>query len=102
MKNVMYFNALFDIYAYFLTDKEQEVFKLYYEEDYSLQEIAENKNISRSAVGKMIKTVEEKLDNFENILKIYKKEENVKKLLIECKDEELVKKIAEVLEIDID
>lgn len=101
MKNIMYFNTLFDIYKDLLTEKEKDVFILYYEEDYSLQEIAENKNISRSAVGKMIKTVEEKLENFENILKVYKKNENVKKVLIDCKDVKFVKKIAEILEIEV-
>ena len=97
----MYYNTLFDIYKDFLTDKEQDVFRLYYEEDYSLQEIAENKNISRSAVGKMINTVEEKLDNFESVLKIYQRNMNVKKLLNECKDKEFCKKIIEILEIDV-
>lgn len=99
MKNVMYFNALYDIYSDLLTDKEKEVFLLYYEEDYSLQEIAENKNISRSAVGKMIKIVEDKLINWENILQIYSKEQNVKKELKKCKDEKFAKKIAEILKI---
>ncbi len=101
MKNVVYFNSLFDIYKDLLTDKEQEVFKLYYADDYSLQEIAEYKNVSRSAVFKMIKVVEEKLENMEQILKIYMTKNEVKKILDLYKDEESTKKIAKILEIEL-
>ncbi len=101
MKNVVYFNSLFDIYKDLLTDKEQEVFKLYYADDYSLQEIAEYKNVSRSAVFKMIKVVEEKLENMEQILKIYLTRNEIKQVLNSCKDEESAKKIAKILEMEL-
>ena len=45
-----YHISLFDTYKELLTDKQQEYFILYYYEDYTLKEIAENKNISRNAV----------------------------------------------------
>lgn len=101
MKNVVYYNALFDLYKDFLTTKEQEIFKDYYAEDYSLQEIAENKKISRNAVFKMIKRVEEKLEHFETILKLNSKLLAVKKVLNEYNGEELKKKIAQSLEIEL-
>ena len=50
MNKVLYFNTLFTIYAELLTKKEQNIFSLYYEENLSLSEIAENLKISRSAV----------------------------------------------------
>ena len=67
----IYYNNLYDIYESMLTIKEKEVFKEYYQEDLSLSEIADYKNISKSAVGKMVKTILEKLDNFEDKLHIY-------------------------------
>ena len=77
MNKVLYYNQLFSYYKELLTVKEQEIFSLYYEENLSMGEIAEIKNISRSAVGYKIKKVEEKLDNYEKILK---KNEIVKKI----------------------
>ena len=69
MNKVLYYNELFSYYKELLTKKEQEVFSLYYEENLSMGEIAQIKNISRSAIGFKIKKVEEKLDNYEKILK---------------------------------
>ncbi len=40
-------NSLLDAYEPLLTDKQQEVLDLYYKEDFSLSEIAENLKISR-------------------------------------------------------
>ena len=69
MNKVLYYNQLFSYYKELLTVKEQEIFSLYYEENLSMGEIAEIKNISRSAVGFKIKKVEEKLDKYEKIIK---------------------------------
>lgn len=61
-------NNLFDFYHDLLTVKQQEVLKLYYQEDYSLSEIAEFLNVSRAAISdqlirstKILKKYEEKL-----------------------------------------
>ncbi len=101
MKNVVYYNNLFDLYKDFLTIKEQNIFKDYYEEDLSLQEIALNKNISRNAVFKMIKRVLEKLENYESILQLNSKLLAIKKVLNECQEENIKKKIAQILEIEL-
>lgn len=82
MENFVYYNSLYDVYSELLTVKEKESFSDYYQEDLSLAEIAENKNISRSAVQKTIKTVIEKLENYESKLHIY---ENNCKLREACK-----------------
>lgn len=68
MENRERFNILFDIYKELLTDVEQETFISYYIEDLSLSEIAENRGISKSSVGKTLSGVEEKLLNYEKIL----------------------------------
>jgi hypothetical protein len=82
MKDFVYYNELFEIYGALLTDKERETFKDYYCEDLSLSEIADNKSISRAAVQKMVSNVIDKLNYYENILKINKNN----KMLKECLD----------------
>ena len=73
MKDFLYYNELFDLYGELLTDNERDNFLEYYQEDLSLSEIAENKNVSRSAVSKTINTVIDKLNNYENKLHMYQK-----------------------------
>jgi len=97
MKEFVYYNSLFDIYGKLLTEKEQESFKDYYQEDLSLGEIAEIKNISRAAVQKTIKTVLEKLDYYEDILNVYAKNLKLKEIIDNLDNEAIKKKIEEVL-----
>lgn len=65
--------ALFDTYKELLTQKQQEYFVLYYYDDLTLSEIAENKNVSRNAVFDQIKKVINILEDYEEKLKVYKK-----------------------------
>ena len=81
MEEFVYYNDLFDIYGELLTDKEQEAFRDYYQEDLSLSEIADNKNISRSAVQKMVKTVLEKLNYYEEKLHVLQSNKKLRELL---------------------
>ena len=97
MKEFVYYNSLFDIYGKLLTEKEQESFRDYYQEDLSLGEIAEIKNISRAAVQKTIKTVLEKLDYYEAILNVYAKNEKLKEIIDNLDNDDVKKKIEEVL-----
>ena len=55
----------YDMYEALLTDKEKEIFNLYYEEDLTLEEISDNLHITKSAVSKTLKVTEKKLLNFE-------------------------------------
>ncbi len=99
MKEFVYYNDLFDIYSNLLTDKEISTFKDYYQEDLSLSEIADDREISRSAVQKTIKTVLEKLDNYEDKLRIYEKNSILKDLL-DYDDIDLIKeKIIKALNV---
>ncbi len=51
MKNQTYrMTMLYDFYGELLTDRQKEFFDLYYNEDLSLAEIAENAGISRQGV----------------------------------------------------
>ncbi|MGN1133310.1 MAG: YlxM family DNA-binding protein [Oscillospiraceae bacterium] len=62
--------VLLDIYGKLLTDKQLDVLDLYYNEDLSLAEIAEQYNISRQGVHDSIKRGEELLAEYENSLGI--------------------------------
>ena len=97
MDKVLYYNNLFSIYQKLLTLKEQNIFSLYYEENLSLSEIAENLGISRSAVGNTVKTVEKKLQNYENLLQVLTKNEILKECLKEIKEKELQERITKIL-----
>ena len=55
MKNQTYrMTMLFDFYGEVLTERQKEFFDLYYNEDLSLAEIAENYGISRQGVRDVI------------------------------------------------
>lgn len=96
MDNILKYTKLFDYYGNLLTEKEQNYFKDYYFENLSLSEIAQNYNISRNAVHKQIKSCEIKLEQYEEKLRIIKRDEKIKKDLEKIKDER-VSKILEML-----
>ncbi len=79
-----HYNNLLDVYGVLLTEHQKEICRCYYEEDLSLQEIAQNYQISRNAVFDNIKRVENLLEDYEKKLGLIKKEnkENKKKILI--------------------
>lgn len=61
-------NTLFDFYGPLLTTKQQDYLELYYQQDYSLGEIAHERNVSRQAVYDNIKRSEKLLKNYEATL----------------------------------
>lgn len=61
-------NRLFDFYGPLLTQKQQDYLEMYYQLDYSLGEIAEEKNVSRQAVYDNIKRSEKNLKHYESNL----------------------------------
>ena len=87
MDKFIYYNNLFSLYQKLLTPKERLIYSLYYEENLSMGEIADIKGISRSAVGKTIKIVTTKLDNYEENLGIYKQREEIIKIKDSTKDD---------------
>ena len=80
MDNRLYLIDLYDLYGELLTDKQQSYFEDYYFDNLTLQEIADNSNISRNAVHKQIKEAEDKLNHLENILNIYEKNKRIKEI----------------------
>ena len=73
MDKMLYLNSLFDIYKDLLTVKQQTYFKDYYFNNLSLAEIADKYQVSRNAIFKQLKIIEDKLSFYEKKLKIYDK-----------------------------
>ena len=74
-------SILLDIYGKVLTDKQQDVLDLYYNQNLSLAEIAEEIGITRQAVRDCIMKGERKLFDLEEKLEIMKKLDNQEKQL---------------------
>lgn len=68
---------LLDTYGSMLTEKQYDTLSLYYDEDLSLSEIAENMGITRQGVHKCIRTAEEYLAQLEETLGFAQKYRNV-------------------------
>lgn len=67
------YNALFDFYDQLLTEKQQTFMKYYYQDNFSLSEIADLVQISRQAVNEHIKRAEVCLEDYESKLKLLEK-----------------------------
>ena len=88
-----YLIILYDFYSELLTEKQKEYFEDYYFSNLSLGEIAENTGLSRNAIHKNIKTVEEKLKFYEEKLELYKKRKLLEELIKEIDDDKTVEKL---------
>lgn len=80
MDKVVYLINLYDYYGELLTEKQREYFEEYYFKNLTLSEISENKQISRTAIHKTIKEIENKLTHYEEVLKLYKKSRQIKEI----------------------
>lgn len=65
-------NILYDFYSVLLTKKQQGYLSLYYADDYSLGEIADEFGVSRQAIYDNIKRTEKILQNYEEKLHLVK------------------------------
>lgn len=61
----LYMTMLFDFFGELLTEKQQEYFDLYYNEDLSLAEIAEQAGVTRQAVHDNLARAEAALNEYE-------------------------------------
>ena len=87
MKNQAYRMALlFDFFGDMLTDRQKEFYDLYYNEDLSLAEIAENYNISRQGVRDVIVRAEGTLTELEEKTGIIKRFHNLQSGLAEIEE----------------
>ena len=81
MEKLVYLNCLFDLYGVLLTDKQQVYFKEYYFNNLSYGEISEKYDISRNAIFKQLKIIEEKLRFYEEKLKLYAKKQKINDII---------------------
>lgn len=63
-------SLLFDFYGQLLTQRQQEFFTLYYNDDLSLGEIAAQYGVSRQAVYDILKRSTQALEEFESKLQL--------------------------------
>ncbi|GBF11642.1 putative DNA-binding protein [Tepidibacillus infernus] len=74
---------LHDFYQDLLTEKQKQYMELYFQDDFSLGEIAEEFGISRQAVYEHIKRSENLLEEYEGKLQLLAKYEQRTKILEE-------------------
>ncbi|MGX7195550.1 putative DNA-binding protein [Enterococcus olivae] len=102
-------NVLFEFYSTLLTEKQMNYMELYYADDFSLGEIAEEFSISRQAVYDNIKRTEKILEDYERKLHMFSDYVVRNELLDQLseyimkqypKDETLVNFVKEIQEIE--
>lgn len=81
--------VLLDLYGGLLTDRQYDMMSLYYNDDLSLSEIAEQYGISRQGVHDAIKRGEEALVHYDETLGLAAVQEQRKRELLEFKDQAL-------------
>lgn len=95
----IHYNELFDIYGNLLNERESEIYKLFYEEDLSLQEIADNRRVSKSAIGSAIKTINKKLEEYESKINILKQKKELQKVIPEIGNKNIEEKIKKIMNL---
>lgn len=99
MKELVYYTMLYDIYGSLLTDKQKEYFEDYYFKNLSLSELATKYNISRNAIHKQLKETIKRLENYEDNLRLAKKNEMLENIIKTISDEEIKRKLQEVISL---
>ncbi len=93
LSNFIYINKLLDAYKELLSHSQKEIMVLYYEFNLSLSEIAEEKNISRSAVNDAIKKGLKSLEEYEEKLHMVKNKDELIQLSNKIDKEEDINEI---------
>ncbi len=94
LSDTLRINRLLDLYGELLTSSQRDILNDYYEANLSLSEIAEIRNISRTAVSDALKKGREKLEYYEEKIRIcqvfdkYKnKNEDIKNIVNDLEEE---------------
>ena len=105
MEKIVKVAQLYDMYGALLNEKQRDVINCYYNEDLSLQEIADNSNRTKQAISDMINRSVEKLFEFENELSLLKSKMELKNQLISIReliessnDKEAIRLLTEIIE----
>ncbi|MCQ2566238.1 MAG: YlxM family DNA-binding protein [Clostridia bacterium] len=68
LEDIAEISLLYDFYGGLLTEKQSEFLRLYFEENYTLAEIAEDNGLSRQGVYDAVAKAQKKLQSFEEKL----------------------------------
>ncbi|RXI98035.1 putative DNA-binding protein [Anaerobacillus alkaliphilus] len=105
LEKTLRMNYLYDFYQSLLTTKQRQYMQLYYLDDWSLGEIAEEFEVSRQAVYDNIKRTENMLEEYEEKLSLFSKFEeranlikNLKTAIEKDATAELILEIVDSLE----
>lgn len=91
MEEILYYSALYDYYGGLFTSVQKEYFEDYFFNNLSLQEIAENHQISKNAVSKCLKEVKEKLKFYEEKLHLLENKDKIEKILSKEELDKIIK-----------
>ena len=95
MESRNYIIMLYDFYNTLFSDKQKLYFEEYYFNNLSLGEISDNYSLSRNAIHKIIKSMVEKLEYYEDKLKLYEKSIELTKI-IDVLDKDTKEKISKL------
>ena len=93
-------NELFDMYQKLLTEKQIQYFTYYYQDDYSLQEIAELFSVSRNAVFDQLKKVEVHLFFYEEKLQLLSNKQKRLKIIDQLKESKDLKMLDDLRKLE--
>jgi predicted DNA-binding protein YlxM (UPF0122 family) len=74
MEKTLRMSLLFDFYGPLLTERQQDVFQMYFHDDLSLGEIAEELDVSRQAVYDLLRRAGSIMEELEGKLGLLKKD----------------------------
>lgn len=97
MKDVIYYNELYDLYGDLLTEKQKNYFMDYYFNNLSYSEMADAYDVSRNAIFKQLHIVTEKLVDYESKLKLLEKKEKIISLINNTTDENMKNLLEELI-----
>ena len=99
MQKDLEFVELYEIYKGLLTERQRELFSSHYYYDLSLSEIAEPDGNTRQSVYAALKTVKEKLNEYENLLHVKEKNDKLKSvaLKLSLSDKETSEQIISII-----
>lgn len=97
MDNRDYMILLYDFYGDLFTEKQKKYFEEYYFQNLSLKEVADNLQVSRNAIHKVLQGMEDKLLFYEEKLGLCRKNQIICDIIDKEKDGTLKKMLKELI-----
>lgn len=86
MDDILQLTLLYDFYGELLTDKQKQIYEMFYQNDLSLTEIGEELSITRQGVRDQLKRAEKKLLDYEETLHLVERFQNQNKAISLAKE----------------